>query len=146
MAMTQEDGFIEVKTTLWNRTPLLKWFRPVVVKRLKLLFDVYSMMIVSRHSDLDFRQVDKMDAEENLTWMVYGGYMSYHSTRNHRPDITVLDAERWVKGMLVDERLKVLETMKRSKEIGELAESYQKARNPEGRSDGSKKDVSEQPS
>ncbi len=139
MAMTQEDGFIEVKTNLYNRTPLLKWVRPVVVKKLRLLFDVYCLFIVSRESDLDFSDMENMNTEEYLTWMIYGGTMSYGSTKNYRPKVSVLDAERWMKGVLQDDRIRILRTIEMSKEIGELTESYMKARNPEGEAGRSKK-------
>lgn len=145
---TQEDGYIEVTTNLFNRTPILKWVRPVFIKRLRLLFDTYSLMIVSRESGLDFSDMDNMDMEEYLAWMVWGGYKSHQATIDKKPRGSVEDAVRWVRGILIEDRKEIQETIKMSKEIGMIAESYQKARNnPEGEAEGEKKDqVSEQPS
>ena len=135
--MTQEDGFIEVSVNLYNKTPLIKWVRPVIIKRLKLLFDTYCMVIVSRESGLDFTEIQDMDPDESLAWVVYGAYKSYASLKNKRPRISITTAVEWIKGMLPDERQRMAETYKKSREIGTLAESYQKARNgPEVDSDG----------
>lgn len=139
--MTQEDGFIEVQVNLYNKTPLLKWVRPVIIKKLKLLFDTYCMVIVSRESGLDFSEVQDMDPDESLAWVVYGAYKSYAALQNRRPRVHITTAVEWVKGMLPDERLRMAETYKMSKEIGSIAESYQIARDkdPDGEADGVKK-------
>lgn len=137
--MTQEDGFVEVKCTIQNRTPILKWVRPVIIKKLQLLFDVYCMMIVSKHSDLDFSDIENMDSEEYLAWMVYAGYLSHAALSNKRPRITVEDAVVWVAGMMRDQRLEIYDTIQLSKEIGQIAESYQKARTGDESGGGKKK-------
>jgi len=136
--MTQEDGFIEVRVYLTNRRPIIKWVRPVVIKRIRLLFDVYCMMIVARTSGLDFTEADKMEPQEMLTWMVYGGYSSYRSLSNKRPGVTVEDVQEWVRGILHEDRIRILEAVQESREIGQLAKSYQEARSS-GEGDGSKK-------
>lgn len=141
--MTQEDGYVEIRVNLYSRLMILKWIRPVVIKKIRLLFDTYAMMVVSRNSDLDFTDIEHMDPEEYMAWMVYGGYVSYKSLRNKRPRISIEEAVQWVKGMLAEDRKKVLETLQLSKEIGQIADSYQKARNkyegPEGEADVPKK-------
>lgn len=143
--MTQEDGFVEISVNLYNKHRILKWIRPVIIKRLRLLFDTYSMMVVSRNSDLDFTDIEHMDPEEYMAWMVYGGYVSYKSLKNQRPRISIEDAVQWVKGMLAEDRKRMLDTMQKSREIGKMADDYQKARNkedgyPEGEADEPKKD------
>lgn len=116
---------------------MLKWVRPVVVKRLRLLFDTYCLFLISKESDLAFSEMESMTMDEYLTWMIWGGYMSFYSTKNTRPKITVLDTEIWAKGVLQEDRIRIMETIKASKEIGEITESYMKARNQGA--DGSKK-------
>ena len=137
--MTQEDGFVEVSVNLFNKAPLIKWIRPVVIKRLKLLFDTYAMALVSRQSGLDFTDIEGMDKEEYVVWMVWSAYMSYASLRNHRPKVSIQDAEQWMKGMLLEDRKRVAETIAASREIGTMAESYQTARNKDDGEDSPKK-------
>ena len=139
--LTQEDGYVEVTVNLYNRIPLLKWIIPVRLKKLRLLFDTYCMVIVSRESGLDFTQIQEMEVDEALAWTVYGAYKSYKSLTNKRPRISVTTAVKLVKGMLPAERERMAEAYKKSREIGELADSYQKARSrdPEGEADGIKK-------
>lgn len=139
--MTQEDGFIEVKVNLYNRTPIIRWVRPVIFKKLPLLFDTYAMIAVSRGSGLDFTRMDQMDPEEYLAWMIYGGYTSYQSLKNRRVSLTIETCVEWVKGILYQDRLEIFQTIQKSKELGSLMESYQAARNPDGGSDGPKKAV-----
>ena len=127
--MTQEDGFIEVSVNLYNRVPLIKWIRPVVIKKLRLLFDTYAMALVSRESGLDFTDIEGMDKEEYVIWMVWAAYMSHASLKNKRPKISIPEAQRWLKGMLLEDRQRVAETIQVSREIGTMAESYQTARN-----------------
>lgn len=127
--MTQEDGFVEVQVNLYNKTPLIRWVRPVIIKKLRLLFDTYCMVIVTRESGLDFSDIENMDKEEYLAWMLYGAHKSYASLSNRRPNITIEDAVQWLKGMLIEDRKRAAETIQLSREIGEIADSYQKARN-----------------
>ncbi len=127
--MTQEDGFVEVQVNLYNRVPLIKWIIPVRIKKLKLLFDTYAMALVSRESGLDFTDIEGMDKEEYIVWMVYAAYMSHASLKNKRPRISIPEAQQWLKGMLMEERQRVVDTIQVSREIGTLAESYQTARN-----------------
>ena len=61
--------------------------------------------------------------------------------RIRRPRITVEDAQEWIKGMLQDERLRVMDTIQKYKELGEIALSYQKAAQPQGEEGQSKKEV-----
>jgi len=137
--MTQEDGYIEVKTNLFNRTPIMKWVRPVIFKKLELLFDTYCMLLVSRNSDLDFTDLENMEPEEYLAWMLYGGYLSHQALKNRRPKLEIEECVRWGKGILYQDRLDIMRTIQKSKEIGGLVSSYQKARNQAGEADGSKK-------
>lgn len=137
--MTQEDGFIEVKCYLKETRPILKWVRPVKVKKLRLLFDVFAMMAVARDSDLDFTQMDQMDPHEYLSWMVYGGILSYAALTNERPRLTVEDAVSLVDGMMQDDRMAILRTIQLSRELGKLAADYQQARNAMAGGDTSKK-------
>lgn len=139
--MTQEDGFIEVSVNLYNKTPLVKRIIPVRIKKLKLLFDTYSMMVIGRESGLDFADVENLDPEEYLTWMVYAGYKSHKSLRNHRARISITDAVEWVNGMMTREREKIVDTWKKSREIGELMLSYQAARNKDDGEEGETKKV-----
>jgi hypothetical protein len=138
--MTQEDGFIEVQVNLFNRTPIVKWVRPVYFKKLPLLFDVYCLMIISMDADVEFSDLDnKMNPEELLAWIIYGGYKSYTFLQGKRSQVTIDEVLTWVKGMLNDDRIKVMEVFRETKAIGKLAESYQKARNPEGEEAGQSK-------
>jgi len=138
--MTQEDGYVEVLVNLYNRTPLIKWVRPVIIKKLQLLFDSYAMIMVSRESGLDFTDIEGMDKEEYVVWMVWAAYMSHASLKNKRPRISIPEAQRWLKGMLLEDRQRVAETIQVSREIGTMAESYQTARNKgEDGEDGPKK-------
>lgn len=125
--MTQE-GYIEVKANLFSTTPVLKWVRPVKVIKLNLLFDVYCWMIVGRESNLDFTQVDDMNPDEYLAWVVYGAYLSAQSLKNKRPRVTVEDAERWVRGILNEDRIRIYKTIANSKQVGKIVDDYQKAR------------------
>jgi hypothetical protein len=136
--MTQEDGFIEVRTNLPNR-PIFKWAIPVISKRLPLLFDTYSMVIMGQHSGLQFSEYEDMEAEEYFAWVIYGAYLSYKLKKNRRPKISIEDAVKWAKGILLEDRTAIFETIKVSKSIGSTLESYQKARNPEGEDGRSKK-------
>lgn len=136
--MTQEEGFIEIKTNLWNRNRLTKWVLPVRIKRVKLLLDVYCWMFVSRNSDLDFTRIEDMDSEEFLTWAVFGGYMSYAAIKNKKPRLSIQEVEDWVKGILMEDRVKILETIQLVREVGETHQSYQKAMLA-GEDDGPKK-------
>ena len=137
--MTQEDGFIEVSVNLYNKTPLIKWVRPVIIKRLKLLFDTYAMALVSRESGLDFSDIEGMDKEEYVVWMVWAAYMSHASLKNKRPKVSIPVAQRWLRGMLLEDRQRVAETIQVSREIGTIAESYQIARNKDDGGDSAKK-------
>ena len=137
--MTQEDGFIEVSVNLYNKTPLIKWVRPVIIKRLKLLFDTYAMALVSRESGLDFSDIEGMDKEEYVVWMVWAAYMSHASLKNKRPKVSIPEAQRWLRGMLLEDRQRVAETIQVSREIGTIAESYQIARNKDEGGDRTKK-------
>lgn len=138
--MTQEDGYIEVKCYLRNQTPIIRWVRPVKTKRLKMLFDVFAMMVMARDSGIDFSQMQEMEPEEQLAWMVYGGLCSHASLKNRRLNIPIETVIGWIDGILLQDRAAILDTISNSRAIGELAESYQKARETmaEGE-DGSKK-------
>jgi len=124
--MTQE-AFIEVNTYLVNKNRLTKWIRPVIVKRLKLLFDVFCWVTVSRDTDLDFEEMEAMDPEEYLAWIVYGGHVSYMSTHGKRSKPDILRVQRWVAGMLVQDRQAIIDTIRDSRSVGEMAEMYQAA-------------------
>jgi hypothetical protein len=137
----QEDGFIEVQVNLFNRTPVIKWVRPVYFKKLSLLFDTHAMLAISMDADLDFSQVDEMKGEELLAWIIYGGYKSYAVLNDKRSNIDIEEVLIWVKGMLVDDRVKVMEAWDNSKAVGKLTDSYLKARNKTGEGEGSKKEV-----
>jgi len=128
MTMTQEDGYIEIRTNVWNRNPLTRWIRPVKIRRLKMLFDVYCWIVVGRESSLDFAQVDQMDPEEFMTWAVYGGMVSYAALQHKRPRITPEICQEYVKGILIEDRLRMTDTIIASRQTGDLAESYLKAR------------------
>ena len=137
--MTQEDGFIEVKVNLFNRTPIIKWVRPVYFKKLRLLFDTHAMLFISLDADLDFVDVENLKGEELLAWIIYGGYKSYAISKSRKPYVDIEDVIVWVKGMLNDDRLRVLEVWGQSKAVGKLTDSYLKARNESGEGKGSKK-------
>ena len=137
--MTQEDGFIEVKVNLFNRNRLTKWFRPVYFKKLPLLFDTHAMLFISLDADLDFVDVENLKGEELLAWIIYGGYKSYAISKNRKPRTDIEDVMVWVKGMLNDERVRVLDAWGQSKAVGKLTDSYLKARNEAGEGKGSKK-------
>lgn len=126
--MTQEDGFIEVKSYLANRTPIIRWVRPVVSKKLKLLFDVFAMMTMARDSGINFDEVKQMEGQEQLAWLVYGGLKSHASLKNKRLDISIEEVVELIDGILIQDRAAILETIEKSREIGKLAESYQTAR------------------
>jgi hypothetical protein len=125
--MKQEDNFIEVTTNIRVTTPVLRWFFPVRIKKLRLLFDVYAWIFVSRQSNLDFTEAEKMDPEEFLVWSVYGAHASYLSLNNDRIRAGVEEVQRWVKGMLMEDRERILKTIIDSRSIGESAGSYQEA-------------------
>ena len=134
--MTQEDGFIEVKCYLTNQVPIIRWVRPVIIKKVKLLFDVFAIMTVARESGLTFIGLDEMDPEEYMAWMVYGGMKSYASLRNKRLDLSINEVLVMLDGMLNEDRAAILETVKISKEIGQLGEAYQKARDEMANQEG----------
>jgi hypothetical protein len=137
----QEDGFIEVQVNLFNRTPVIKWVRPVYFKNLPLLFDTHAMLIISMDADLDFSDVEELKGEELMAWIIYGGYKSYRISKSKRPNVDIEKVLTWVKGMLVDDRVKVMEAWSNSKAVGKLTDSYLKARNKTGEGEGSKKEV-----
>lgn len=144
--MTQEDGFIEVQVNLFNRTPVIKWVRPVYFKKLHLLFDVYSMMILASDADVEFSDLDnKMGAEELLAWIIYGGYKSYKLLKGKRARLDIEEVQVWVKGMLNDDRVRVMDAWSNSRAVGKLTDSYLKARNESGEGKGSKKVVGSEP-
>jgi len=126
--MTQEDGFIEVKCYLTNHTPILKWVRPVITKKLRLLFDVFAMMVMARDSTVNYDEMNKMEANEQLAWMIYGGLKSYAALKNKRLQISIEEVVELMDGILIQDRVAVLETISGSREIGKLAQSYQEAR------------------
>lgn len=119
---------MEVRSYLKNKTPIIKWIRPVRVRKVPLLMDVYAMIITAKETDLAFDQVDQMNPDEYLAWMIYGGYRSYQLLHNKRPSIEIEDCLEIVDGLFQDQRLAVLRTIQLSKEIGKLMDSYQKAR------------------
>lgn len=137
--MTQEDGFIEVKVNLFNRNRLTKRFRRVYLKKLPLLFDTHAMLFISLDADLDFVDVENLKGEELLAWIIYGGYKSYAISKNRKPYVDIEDVTVWVKGMLNDERIRVLDAWGQSKAVGKLTDSYLKARNEAGEGKTSKK-------
>lgn len=137
--MTQEDGFIEVKVNLFNRTPIAKWVRPVYFKKIRLLFNVHCMVIISQDSGLDFSDLEKMTLEEHMAWFIYAGFRSYAFHISKNMQITIEQAERYAKGLLHEDRMAVYQTMEASKHIGKLIESYQNARNADGEDGKSKK-------
>jgi len=143
--MTQEDGFIEVKVNLFNRTPIIKWVRPVYFKKLPLLFDTHAMLVISIDADLDFTDVENLKGEELLAWIIFGGYKSYALLKGKRVRLDINEVLVWVKGMLNDDRIKVLDTWRGSKAVGKLTDSYLKARNESGEGKTSKKEVGSVP-
>jgi len=110
-----------------NRSRLTKWIRPVIIKRIRLLFDVFCWITISRESTLDFTEMDQMDPEEYLAWIVYGGYMSYQSTLNKRSRPDILQVQEWVEGMLMRDRQDIINAVQESRTVGEMAEMYQAA-------------------
>lgn len=138
--MKQEDNFIEVKTNLWNRVPI-RWIIPVRIKKLRLLFDVYAWVFVGRNSGLDFNQIEEMDPGEFLTWSVYGAHASYLSTIGKRLTVDVETVQGWVRGILAEDRERIIRVIMESKAIGETAQAYQKGKMSGDKKDGeSKKD------
>jgi len=126
--MTQEDGFIEVKCYLTNHTPILKWVRPVITKKLRLLFDVMSVMIYARDSGVNFDEMNQMENSEQLAWMVYGGMKSYSLMKNRKLDISIEQVMDLLDGVLIQDRAAIYETISASRQLGEVAKSYQEAR------------------
>ena len=137
--MTQEDGYIEVKCYLTNRVPIIRWVRPVKTKKLRMLFDVFAMMVMARDSGVNFSDMQEMQADEQMAWMVYGGLRSYASLKNRRLDVPIETVIEWIDGILLHDRAAILETIGASRSIGKLAESYQEAREAMAEEAGTKK-------
>jgi len=126
--MTQEDGFIEVTCYLTNRTPVIRWVRPVRTKKLRMLFDVFAMMVMARDSGVNFSEMNQMEMGEQMAWMIYGGLKSYASLKDKRLRISIEQVLELLDGILTADRAAILETISESRAIGKLAESYQEAR------------------
>lgn len=126
--MTREDGLIEVNYYLKNRTPIVKWVRPVIAKKLRLRFDVFAVMVMANDSGVNFDEMNQMEPNEQLAWMVYGGMKSHASIKNRRLDISIEQVIEIIDGVLLQDRAAILETIAASRQIGKLAESYQQAR------------------
>ena len=82
-----------------------------------------------------------MEANEQLAWMVYGGLKSYAALKNRRMTISIEKVIELMDGILLQDRANIYETISKSRQIGKLAESYQRAREAmaEKGEDGSKK-------
>ena len=128
-----------MKCYLTNRTPIIRWVRPVVTKKLRLLFDVFAMMVMARDSGVNFSEMSQMETNEQMAWMVYGGMRSYASLKNRRIKVPIERVIEMLEGVLLTDRAAILETIAASREIGKLAESYQEARENMAEESGSKK-------
>lgn len=123
--MNQEDGYIRVKAYKTNR-PWIRWLIPVHRVTIEMVFDVYAWTFMAQEIGLGFNEFDKIPNEDYMAWAIYGANASHASLRRKRGR-GIEEIQELVRGILAEDRARILETINESRMYGQTIKEYAEA-------------------